>query len=48
VLPFDVVTICQTDYRIDEFQHKIFILESPQQLYQCLDDFEQALLQSYH
>lgn len=48
VLPFDVVTICHTDYRIDEFQHKIFILESPQQLYQCLDDFEAALLQSYH
>ena len=42
VLPFDIESIRLREYKIDEFQSVIFILESPQQLYSCLDAFEKG------
>ena len=40
VVPFDIKAISEQPYRIDEMQKKLFILDSPEQLYRCLDDFE--------
>lgn len=40
VLPFDLEVIRQREFKIDEFQRTIFILESPEQLYSCLDEYE--------
>lgn len=36
LLPFDVQTICQTEFRIDEMQKKLFVLKNEEQLYQSL------------
>jgi phenylalanine-4-hydroxylase len=36
VLPFDIPTICQQDFRIDVFQQRLFLLESREQLYTSL------------
>ena len=36
VIPFDIGLICQQEFRIDEMQKKLFILESTEQLYQSL------------
>lgn len=33
VLPFDVETICAQEFRIDQMQKRLFVLQSPQQLY---------------
>lgn len=33
VLPFDVETICAQEFRIDQMQRRLFVLESPEQLY---------------
>ncbi len=43
VLPFDVNVIREKDYRIDIMQEDIFILDSPEQLYGCLDEFTSGL-----
>jgi phenylalanine-4-hydroxylase len=37
VLPFDVETICAQEFRIDQMHKRLFVLESPEQLY---DSFE--------
>ncbi len=46
VLPFSIEAIRNQDFRIDDFQRRIFILESPQQLYSCLDEYEKAVIKS--
>jgi len=38
VVPFDVDKIRQQEFRIDEIQKKLFLLESPEQLYESLDE----------
>ncbi len=40
VLPFNIEVIRNLDYKIDEFQNKLFLLQSENQLYNCLDDLE--------
>lgn len=40
VLPFDVKTICDQEFKIDEFQKRLFLLQSPQQLYQSISEVE--------
>jgi len=39
VLPFDPEVICQTEYKIDELQKRVFLLKSPEELYGCLAKF---------
>jgi phenylalanine-4-hydroxylase len=43
VLPFSVDRVRAQDFRIDDFQRRIFILENEQQLYGCLEEFEEKL-----
>ncbi len=43
VVDFDVEKIRNQEFRIDEFQKIIFILETPQQLYDCLDEFDKGV-----
>ncbi len=43
VLPFDLRAIRQQPFKIDEFQRKLFLLRSPEQLYGCLDEFESEI-----
>lgn len=43
VLPFDLDVIRRQEYRIDDFQKRLFILENPEQLYSCLSSFEEEL-----
>jgi len=40
VIAFDVEVVRQHEFRIDLFQEDLFLLESEQQLYSCLDAFE--------
>ena len=40
LVEFDPEKIRHQEYRIDEMQKKLFVLENPQQLYGCLDSFE--------
>ena len=44
VLPFDPETIRHLDFDISRIQETIFLLESPEQLYGCLDEFEKGCL----
>lgn len=44
VVPFDIEKIRIQEFRIDEFQKKIFILENTNQLYSCLGEFEKGML----
>jgi len=37
VLPFDVGAIMRQEYRIDEMQRRLFVLDQPATLYRCLD-----------
>jgi phenylalanine-4-hydroxylase len=46
VIPFDLETIRNQDFRIDDFQRKIFMMESPEQLYSCLNKYEAAVKKS--
>lgn len=43
VEPFDVNIIRQTSFRIDTLQERLFILENTEQLYSCLDAFENGI-----
>lgn len=43
VLPFDIEQIRRQDYRIDEIQRRLFVLDEPISLYRCLDAFVSAL-----
>lgn len=40
VLPFDPAVICAQDYRIDQIQPVLFVLQSPAQLYRSLSQVE--------
>jgi len=42
VLPFDIETIRHLEFDISKIQEKIFLLDSPEQLYSCLDAFEKG------
>lgn len=42
VIPFDIEVIRHLEFDISRIQERIFLLESPQQLYGCLDAFERA------
>lgn len=44
---FNLEKIRHQDFRIDEMQKKLFKLESSQQLYVCLDDFEKPYLRKF-
>lgn len=37
VLPFDLEVILQQEYRIDEMQRRLFVLDRPETLYGCLE-----------
>jgi phenylalanine-4-hydroxylase len=39
ILPFDLDKIRKQEFKIDEMQKRLFILDSPEQLYSCLDKF---------
>lgn len=43
VVPFDIEKIRIQEFRIDEFQQRLFILENTSQLYSCLDEFEKGM-----
>lgn len=43
VLPFDLEKIRHQEFDISRMQELIFLLENPEQLYGCLDDFERGL-----
>ncbi|MEZ4749678.1 MAG: phenylalanine 4-monooxygenase [Bdellovibrionota bacterium] len=40
VIDFSIEAIARQDYRIDEFQHRLFLLQSTQQLYSSLPEVE--------
>lgn len=42
VIPFSVEEVRRQEFEIDRMQDKIFLLESPEQLYASLDAFEKA------
>lgn len=44
VVPFDIDAIRKQSFKIDEFQKKLFLLESATQLYACLPEFEKRAL----
>ena len=41
--PFDLDAIRKQDFRIDDFQRLLFVLESEEELYGCLDEFERIV-----
>lgn len=43
ILPFDIEKIINQDFRIDQIQPRLFILEDSHQLYDCLPSLEDAL-----
>lgn len=45
VLPFDVETICAQEFRIDQMQKRLFLLQSPEQLYGSFEKL-QALVRA--
>lgn len=40
VVPFDVETICAQEFRIDQMQKRLFVLESVEQLYSSFDKLQ--------
>lgn len=42
VIPFDIERIRHQEFDISKIQERIFLLESPEQLYGCLDAFERG------
>lgn len=42
VLPFDIELIRHQEFDISRMQERIFLLDSPRQLYDCLDAFERG------
>ncbi|MCC6625549.1 MAG: phenylalanine 4-monooxygenase [Deltaproteobacteria bacterium] len=42
VLPFDVAFVRRQEYRIDEMQRRLFVIDRPEALYGCLAPFERA------
>lgn len=47
VLDFDIPTICEREFKIDEFQGTLFKLKSPEQLYGSLQTLESYVLKNY-
>jgi len=45
VVPFDVDAIRKQEFRIDEMQKKLFLLDSKEQLYNSLDELYEKVLQ---
>ena len=45
LVPFDLDTVRHQDFRIDQMQPKLFVLESTEQLYNCLDEFYEKVSQ---
>jgi len=43
VIPFDIDTIRKQEFRIDEMQNRLFLLDSVDQLYNSLDEFYQKV-----
>ncbi len=43
VVPFDIHVLRNTEFRIDEMQKRIFLLENPEQLYRSLDPLIEAV-----
>ncbi len=43
VTPFDFEKIRHLEFKIDEFQKQLFLLESTAQLYDCLEDFDSGV-----
>jgi phenylalanine-4-hydroxylase len=43
ILDFDLKVIINQEFRIDEMQKKLFILESKEQLYDCLEELEKNI-----
>lgn len=43
ILPFDIEKIINQDFRIDQIQPRLFIIENINQLYTCLPELEKAL-----
>ena len=46
VIPFDIDVMRKTEFRIDEMQTTLFLLESPEQLYQSLEPLEALVANS--
>ena len=44
VVPFDIDAIRKQDFKIDEFQRRLFIVDNAKQLYGCLPEFEKKAL----
>jgi len=44
VVAFDVKQICDQPYEIDKFQHRIFLLDCPEQLYDSLSEVEEYVI----
>lgn len=42
-IPFDIETIRKKDFKIDEFQRDVFVIEEPAQLYGCLPEFDRRV-----
>lgn len=47
VMPFHLDLIRSQPFRIDILQDKLFVLENEEQLYNCLDDFEETYQSRY-
>ncbi len=45
VLPFNLRAICLQDYRIDQIQPRLFVLQSPEELYDSLRELEYTVNQ---
>jgi len=43
IVEFEIDEIINQEFRIDEMQKKLFILESKEQLYNCLDELERKI-----
>lgn len=46
VIPFDIERIRHQEFKIDEFQRRIFLIEDLKQLYSCLEEFDRRVLAS--
>lgn len=46
LVPFGIEAVRTQEFEIDRMQDKLFLLESPEQLYGCLSEFERAVNRS--
>ena len=45
VVSFNVRDIVFRDYKIDEMQRRLYVLKSPDQLYECIHELSQIVLE---